>query len=124
MQSLPFQYQKREYWEFYCPICKKQRRSFFWPSPQKRHYLALLVLAVFMAMALYPWAGVRGAVLVLPIWATFEFYYRARARQSVICPHCGFDPYLYKTDVKAARRKVEEFFAEKAKTKAKPSSDA
>jgi hypothetical protein len=52
--------------------------------------------------------------------------YRAYARQSLICPHCGFDPYLYKHDVKLARKKVEEFFAARKKPeppKAPPQAD-
>lgn len=118
VESLPFQYQKRDFWEFYCPICKSQRRSFYWPSPRRKHYVQLAVLGIFVAGTLWPWAGLRGAFLVLPVWAIFEFFYRARARQSLICPHCGFDPYLYKYDVKLARQKVQRFFEEKAKEKA------
>jgi hypothetical protein len=59
--------------------------------------------------------GLKGVFLIFPVWALFEFVYRARARQSLICPHCGFDPYLYKHDIKLARKKVELFFAEKKK---------
>lgn len=117
MESLPFQYQKREYWEFYCPICKSQRRSFYWPSPRPKHYFQLAIFGVFVALCLWPWAGMKGIFLSLPVWALFEFMYRARARQSLICPHCGFDPYLYKHDVKLARQKVEKFFADKQKAR-------
>lgn len=113
MESLPFQYQKRKYWEFYCPVCKHERRSFYWPSPRFRHYLSLFVYGAAQTGALWMWAGLKGAFLVLPVWAGFEFIYRARARQSLLCPHCGFDPYLYKHDVKLARSRVEQFFAEK-----------
>ena len=115
MDSLPFRYQQREYWEFYCPACKAQRRSFYWPSPRVRHYVALGILGLFIAAASQPWLGYRGGMLILPVWAGFEFLYRARARQSLICSRCGFDPYLYKYDVKLARDKVERFWAEKKK---------
>lgn len=117
MESLPFQYQKRPFWEFFCPICKTQRRSFYWPSPRRRHYWQLAGFCLFVAIASWNWAGVRGIFLAFPIWATFEFIYRARARQSLICPHCSFDPYLYKYDVQLARKKVENFFAAKQRTK-------
>ena len=119
LESLPFQYQKKDYWEFYCPICKMQRRSFYWPSPRLRHYFQLIVFVAFMTFALWNWFGVKGMFLGFPAWAVFEFFYRARARQSLICPHCGFDPYLYKFDVKLARKKVEQFFDNKKKTKEK-----
>ena len=113
MDSLPFQYQKREYWEFYCPVCKGQRRSFYWPSPRRRHYIQLGVFAAVTTLLLWPFVGLKGFFLNLPVWATFEFFYRARARQSLICPHCGFDPYLYKHDVKLARQKMEKFWADR-----------
>ncbi len=115
MDSLPFRYQQREYWEFYCPVCKAQRRSFYWPSPRKRHYGALAILGLFITAVCQPWIGLRGVVFIFPIWAVFEFAYRARARQSLICSRCGFDPYLYKYDVKLARDKVERFWADKKK---------
>lgn len=125
MESLPFQYQKREFWEFYCPICKAQRRSFYWPSPRKRHYLRLFGFGAFLTAVCWPWAGIKGVFLIFPVWAAFEFYYRSRARHTLICPHCGFDPYVYKYDVKLARKKVERFFADKgtAKTEKKDGAD-
>ena len=116
MDSLPFQYQKRPFWEFYCPVCKAQRRSFYWPSPRPKHYIALGVLSVVVTAIFWPWTGFKGFFLNLPVWAIFEFFYRARARQSLICPHCNFDPYLYKHDVKLAREKIEQHFADKNKT--------
>ncbi len=115
MESLPFQYQKRPYWEFYCPVCKAKRRTFYWPSPRKKHYISLGVLAFCLTGVLWPLFGFKGFFLNFPIWGLFEFFYRARARQSLICPHCGFDPYLYKYDVKLARQKIEQFFEEKNK---------
>lgn len=111
MESLPFQYQKRPYWEFYCPVCKKERRSFYWPSPRRRHYFQLAVLGLFITLCLWPLVGFKGLFVNVLLWAIFEFAYRARARQSLVCPYCAFDPYLYKHDVKLARKKVEQHFA-------------
>lgn len=115
MESLPFQFQKRPFWEFFCPVCKAQRRSFYWPSPRLKHYISLSIFAILITLIMYPFFGMKGFVVNLPIWVVFEFVYRARARQSLICPHCGFDPYLYKHDVKLARQKMDEFFEEKRK---------
>jgi hypothetical protein len=77
--------------------------------------LALVVLSLVFTAGFSPWIGFRGFFLIFPFWALFEFVYRARARQSLICGRCGFDPYLYKYDVKLARDKVERFFTEKKK---------
>ena len=115
MESLPFQYQKRPYWEFICPICKTERRSFYWPAPRGRHYWQLAAVGLFMTACGWPVLGFKGVFLIFPVWGAFEFIYRARARQSLICPHCAFDPYLYKYDVKLARDKVARHFEDKRK---------
>lgn len=117
MESLPFKYQKREFWVFYCPICKRERRSFYWPTPRTRHYVALAITGLVLTAALWNWFSFKGAFLIFPIWGAFEFIYRMKARDSLICPHCGFDPYLYKYDVKLARDRVAQFFANKEKEK-------
>ena len=117
MDSLPFEYQKKKYWEFYCPVCKSQRRTLFWPSPRPRHYLSLVVFISVLVFLLWNWYGLKTLFIGFPIWGGFEFVYRARARQSLICPNCGFDPYLYKHDVKLARQKIEDFFKNKNQSK-------
>jgi predicted RNA-binding protein len=114
MESLPFRYQQRQYWEYYCPMCKIQRRSAYWPSPRRHHYARLALLTVCLTVGLWPFFDMRGAFLIFPIWAVFEFTYRARARQSLICNRCGFDPYLYKYDVKLARDRVARHWAAKS----------
>lgn len=69
----------------------------------------------------WPLFKFKGLFMFIPVWAVFEFFYRLRARQSLICPHCGFDPYLYKHDVGLARKKIEKFFEEKKESE-KPQS--
>lgn len=103
----------RPLWVHYCPLCKVQSRSFYFPSPRARHYLALTVLSVTMAVFLFPYFDAKGVIFSLPIWMGFEFYYRSRARLHLICRQCGFDPYLYKMDVSLARQKVEAFWRKK-----------
>jgi len=124
MDSLPFQYQKRSFWVFYCPICKRERRSFFWPSPRIRHYAALLITTLVFTLGLWRWFGFKTVFLGIPLWAIFEFVYRFKARESLICPHCGFDPYLYKYDVKLARDRVAKFFEAKNKTPEPPTPNS
>lgn len=36
-------------------------------------------------------------------------FLRMRYRESVKCPHCGFDPILYKQNPKAAASKTKDF---------------
>lgn len=115
MERLPFQYEKNAYWQFLCPACKKERRSVYWPSPRARHYGQLAVFVLFLAMVLWQWVGIKGVFLGFPVWAVFELAYRARSRQSLICPYCAFDPYLFKVDPKKARAKMDEHFAGRRK---------
>jgi hypothetical protein len=123
MESLPFRYEQRQYWEYYCPVCKLQRRSGYWPSPQRHHYLRLVLLTICLEVGLWPLFGLKAGFLIFPVWAIFEFWYRAKARQSLICHRCGFDPYLYKYDVKLARDKVARHWADKKTPESVPVSD-
>ena len=50
----------------------------------------------------------------------FEGYYRSRVRIALSCPHCGFDPYLYLTDVKRARQEIEAYWRKKFAEKGIP----
>lgn len=98
----------------------------YWPSPRKSHYLRLTLFSAFVTLCLWPYFSFKGFFFSVPVWALFEFYYRARARQSLICPQCGFDPYLYKYDVKLARSRMEQFWSDKKpvrKPTDKPSKD-
>ena len=106
---------QKEFWQFYCPICKTERRTFYWPSPRKRHIVQVVGGAIALSMILWTFLGFKGVFLGFPLFAAFDFFYRLRARQSLICPHCGFDPYLYKFNADLAKKKVEEFFVEKEK---------
>lgn len=119
MKKLPFNYQKKEYWEFYCPACKTLRRSFYWPSPRKHHYISVTILGLTASLLFWPWLGFKAAFFVFPLWGAFELIYRSRSRIALICPHCSFDPYLYKYDVKLARKKMEKFFADKTTAREK-----
>lgn len=117
MDKLP-KIERRPFWQFICPVCKAERRSTYWPSPRPQHYIGLFMTTVLSTMLFWKVFHEKGVVLGFIYWALFEFFYRARARQSLICPHCGFDPYLYKHDVKLARSKIEKFFEDKNKEKA------
>jgi hypothetical protein len=104
---------KKPFWEFICPVCKTVRRSTYWPSPRPKHYLALIIFTIFITYVFWNYTGLKGLFLFFVFWPIFEFFYRLFARQALICPHCGFDPYLYKYNVDLARKKIEDFFKEK-----------
>jgi hypothetical protein len=65
----------------------------------------LTATATFLA---WPFFGEKGIAMLFPFWAGFEFFYRLRKRQALICESCGFDPFLYKQDVQKARAKLRQ----------------
>jgi predicted RNA-binding Zn-ribbon protein involved in translation (DUF1610 family) len=109
---------RREAWSFFCPNCKAQRKLPYHPRPgRRRHFIQVGLTALAFTCATWSWFHWRGLVSFLPFWAFFEIFFRSRVRVALSCPHCGFDPYLYLTDVKRARAEIEKHwrgkFAEK-----------
>jgi hypothetical protein len=98
-----------ESWSFYCPYCKAERKLPYSPRPGLvRHYVQVGLTAVFFTLVAWPLFGWKGIVSALPFWAVFEVIYRGRVRAAISCQNCGFDPYLYLTDVKRARDEIEK----------------
>lgn len=62
---------------------------------------------------MYPVVGVEAFVVYFAVWGSFELAIRSDYKKQVACGHCGFDATWYKRDVKVARQKVAEFWAQK-----------
>lgn len=109
---------KSSSWSFFCPNCRADRKIPFHPHPGRlKHFVQIGLTAVFFTLCAWPLFGAKGIVAFVPIWAIFEVIYRTKVRAVISCPHCGFDPYLYLSDVKRAREEIEKHwkakFAEK-----------
>ena len=65
----------------------------------------LTVTATYLA---WPIFGLKGFSLAFPFLGAFEFIYRLRKRQALICQSCGFDPFLYKQDIGKARAALRQ----------------
>jgi hypothetical protein len=78
-----------------------------------------LTALVFTA-ATWAWFSWKGIVSFVPLLAAFEIFYRGRVRAALHCSQCGFDPYLYLTDVKRARAEVESHWRKKFAEKGIP----
>jgi hypothetical protein len=95
-------------WKFYCPHCRAPRAIPYRPQPGGwRHYSQVGLTTAVFTLAAWPWFGIKGIVAFVPLWMAFEFFYRTRVRAALECDRCGFDPFLYLTDVKRARQQVE-----------------
>lgn len=108
-------------WEFLCPVCKTQRKLPINPNPVRwKHIFQILLSTAFITLCTWPWFELKGIVVFFPLWGLFEFCYRIKVRTMMPCKKCGFDPYLYLTDVKKARGEIEAHFREAFKRKGIP----
>jgi hypothetical protein len=111
----------RQIWQFYCPQCSVTRRLPFVPRPVSPIHLVRMGLAtVFVTLVLWEWFGIKGMLSAFPIWAAFELVYRLRIRSFMACTTCGFDPYLYKSNLPGARAEIEAHWRKKFAEKGVP----
>src|SRR5208283_1586077 len=105
---------------FLCPLCTSKRKIPYQPRPTVRHYVQIGLTAACLMLLTWPLFGWKGIVSFVPIWTIFEVLYRGRVRGALLCPHCGFDPYLYMVDIKRARAEVEAHWRKKFAEKGVP----
>ena len=99
----PFQFTRAGKLHFFCPLCKYHQSTSTIDRVQLKHHASILVFTLAITLLTFPIFGLNGLLLYLVFWAGFEFFYRLRKRQALICQSCGFDPFLYKQDVHRAR---------------------
>ena len=113
--------QDRDVWAFYCSQCKTQRKVPGRPNPVTvKHLLQVGLTSVVFSMVTWPVFGIKGLVSFIPLWAMFEVFYRTRFRAQVSCPHCGFDPFLYLSNIKQARVEIENYWRKRFEEKGLP----
>jgi hypothetical protein len=105
---------KDDLWCFMCPLCQVQRRVRFQPGfGGLRQVLQIVITSLTFSLVTWPWLEWKGIVSLLPFWITFEIFYRWRARAVLHCAQCGFDPYLFRINVKWAKREIEAHWRKK-----------
>ena len=98
---------------FFCPLCRTERNVNASPRLTKKNHIQIIRCAVVLFGLLYPYFGIESFVVYFAIWGVFELAIRSDFKKQVPCNHCGFDATLYKRDVRVARQKVAEFWAQK-----------
>ena len=98
---------------FFCPLCRTERNVNASPRLTKKNLLQIVLTSIVLGSLLYPFFGVESFVVFFAIWGVFELAIRSDFKKQVACPHCGFDATWYKKDVRVARQKVAEFWAQK-----------
>ena len=99
--------------QFFCPLCRTERGISISPRLNKKNYLQILLTSIVLGSLLFPIMGVNGFFIFFVAWAIFELAVRTDYKKQIACPHCGFDATWYKRDVKVARQRVKDFWAQK-----------
>ena len=103
-----FQFVRAGKLHFFCPLCKYHQSTSTIERVELKHHAQILVFTLALTLLFFPLAGWNGLLFYLPLFAGFEFVYRLRKRQALVCQSCGFDPFLYKQDVKKAREALRQ----------------
>ncbi len=108
-------------WQFFCPQCRTPQKLPYSPKPERmiRVFQVLLTAGIFTLLT-WDWFEWKGIVSFFPFWAAFELVYRILIRSKLSCQSCGFDPYLYLSDVPRARAEIEHFWRKKFEAKGIP----
>jgi len=91
---------------FICPLCRYPQRTNTIRSIGLRHHAQMALLTIVVLALAFPVFGWKALMFYLVFWAAFEFFYRLRKRQALVCESCGFDPFLYRQNVHLARKEL------------------
>jgi hypothetical protein len=93
----------------YCAFCRLERRVYL-----KRHISAMdaflaAITSLMMSFVIWQTFDPRAALFFAFCLGVGEIFILFRWRFSIACPHCGFDPILYKRDHEAAASRVKTY---------------
>lgn len=93
--------------KIYCAFCRLERRVYLkknitWTNVA----LAFLGSTMLMFVFWQRWDP-RGIFIFVLFLAFADVFIRFRWRMALKCPHCGFDPLLYKCDPDETARRVK-----------------
>lgn len=100
---------RKKRFEFFCPLCCSLQKTRTIDKISWQHHLGMAVVTILITLFAWPLFGAKGLSIHLVIWGGFEIMYRLRKRTEFICRNCGFDPFLYKSDVDKMRSEVKSF---------------
>lgn len=108
MASKDFYFMRAGKLHFFCPLCKHHQSTSTIQSITWKHHAQMAVVTAAVSYLLWPFFGPKSIPFYLIYWAGFEFFYRLRKRDALICESCGFDPFLYMQDVDKARKALKK----------------
>jgi hypothetical protein len=96
----------------FCAFCKLKRNVVVKRRSDWTNVLLSLICATFLTFLTWQALDPRGVVYFAFAIAVSEIFIYIRWRMGVRCPHCGFDPVLYKADRERAAEQVKQRLAE------------
>jgi hypothetical protein len=96
---------------YVCPVCRAPKKNKLQDAlPMKTHMSIIIALVCIVgtmkALGAGDWSFKLG-LLYFPLWGLAELVHWSKQRQQTKCRACGFDPFLYQRDWRAARSVVE-----------------
>lgn len=101
---------KTPYTNYYCPLCRAERKFRYKSKLSVMNYVQIIFLSVLIGYLLFPVMKAKVVFMFFIVWMLFETINKFLFRKEIPCPDCGFDATWYKKDVKVARKKVEDFW--------------
>jgi hypothetical protein len=93
----------------HCVFCKLPHRIYKQRDVGYFDIVVLLAIAGIFTTLVWQQPDLRSLILFTSMAVSMEIFIRMRWRNSVKCPHCGFDPLVYKADPDQAALKVKAF---------------
>ncbi|MCB0378849.1 MAG: hypothetical protein KDD33_10175 [Bdellovibrionales bacterium] len=94
-----------------CAFCKLNHRVYKKNGISALDAFLLLAVSGLFSFLIWGTADPRSLAIFALLIVIGHIFYRIRWRESVKCPHCGFDPVLYKRAPEEAAQKVKAFLS-------------
>jgi hypothetical protein len=91
----------------FCAFCRSERLVYLKKHVSIEDVLLSLAASVLFSIVIFQDLDPRIAVFFVIGIAMAELFISLRWRVSISCPHCGFDPVLYKKTPDAAAKRVK-----------------
>lgn len=93
--------------KIYCAFCKLERHIYVKKHANWTNVALSFFAATLLMMLVWREWDPRVVVFSVVFIAIAEVFVRVRWRMGLPCPHCDFDPLLYKTNREAAVQRVK-----------------
>ncbi len=93
--------------KIYCAFCRLGRRVYTKKRITWTNVVLALLSSAILTFAFWQTWDPRGIFIFVLFLAMADIFIRIRWRMALPCPHCGFDPLLYKRNPDEAARRVK-----------------